>query len=344
MKILLLLLFTLPVYSQIIQGIVTGTLGGSNTVVSQPVDSASGGGCTGSSPSWACTGATTITLTDATSGATICYRVDGVTITVTVAGTCPAGSTTYSAPFTSPGSTFTLTSVGTKAAMTTSSQLSSVYTITSSGVTFQQAVGFTNSGGTQTFTPQANPSLLCVASNDANPLTSNVTAVSDSHNGSWTSIVSNDAAFSSLIAFCVKNTTTSAITITYTSAGGTGVVVVEMVGANASFPASLPSTANGQLLSGTAADANTSGSVTGGAGDAILVFGGNYYGVTSWAAGATNPSGITLAAQQNIPGAGNDNVVGFYALLSGSYSALAGVNPGTGITNYTNVIAFAIPH
>lgn len=129
MKLATFLLFASTALAQL-QGVYTGTLGVTiAATVAQPTDTNSGGGCSGSSPSWSCTGAATITLADATSVATICYRTDGATITVATPGTCPAGSTTYSVPFTSPSSTFTLTAVGTKAALTTSSQLSSTYTI-----------------------------------------------------------------------------------------------------------------------------------------------------------------------------------------------------------------------
>ena len=125
----------LPVcFSQIISGVFTGTIGSTAGAV-QPVDSNGGtGGCTGSSPSWSCGSSPTITLTTSTGSATICYRVDGVTITVITAGTCPAGSTTYSTSFAGPGSTFTLTAVATKIGLSTSSQLSSVYTITPPGL------------------------------------------------------------------------------------------------------------------------------------------------------------------------------------------------------------------
>ncbi len=115
--------------------------------VAQPVDSNSGGGCTGSSPSWTCSGASTITLTDATSAAVICYRTDGNPITVVTPGTCPAGSTTYSAPFTSPSTSFTLISVGTKSGLLDSSQLSSVYTIGGTGGTFSFDQGVASDDG-----------------------------------------------------------------------------------------------------------------------------------------------------------------------------------------------------
>ncbi len=210
------------------------------------------------------------------------------------------------------------------------------------GVVFKQSVSFASGGSTQSFTPLSSSSVLCAAANTGNPITSNVSAISDSVNGSWTVVDSNDASFSSLRVFCVKNTTTSAITITYTQVGSTVVLVGEWSSVNASFPGTLASHANAQLLAGTAVDANT-GTVTGSSGDEIVVFGGNYYAVTTWAAGATNPAGITTGAHLN-QGTGNGNIGLFYANLSGSYSAAVGVNPGAAVINYTNVIGFTLPH
>jgi len=88
--------------------------------VAKPVDSP-GSGSYGS--------AQTISLTvSAPNGSTICYTVDGSTPAASTPGTCSAG-TTYSGSFTSPGSSFTLKALGTKAGWPNSAVLSSAYTI-----------------------------------------------------------------------------------------------------------------------------------------------------------------------------------------------------------------------
>lgn len=73
----------------------------------------------------------TVTLSDSTSGATICYTTDGSTPGAATPGTCDgAPNITYSAPF-AVDATTTIKAIGTKAAMTNSGVLTSVYTINS---------------------------------------------------------------------------------------------------------------------------------------------------------------------------------------------------------------------
>lgn len=88
-----------------------------------PIDTNSGGGCTGSSPSWTCTGAPTITLTD-TTATTIVYTTSGTT------PNCVGTGTLYTTPFTGPSSTFTLKAIGCNG-ISDGAVLSSVYTISS---------------------------------------------------------------------------------------------------------------------------------------------------------------------------------------------------------------------
>lgn len=71
--------------------------------------------------------AQTVTLSDATSGATICYTIDGSTPAAATPGTCSHG-TVYSSAI-SVSATTTIKAIGTLAAATNSSQLTSTYTI-----------------------------------------------------------------------------------------------------------------------------------------------------------------------------------------------------------------------
>lgn len=92
-----------------------------------PVDSNSGGGCTGSSGAWTCTSTPTITLTDA-SASTILYTTNGST------PACPATGTLYTGAFSGLSSTFTLKAVGCNG-LTGGGVLTSVYTISAAACT-----------------------------------------------------------------------------------------------------------------------------------------------------------------------------------------------------------------
>src|SRR5690348_7443495 len=58
--------------------------------VSTPTDTPSGGGCTGSSPTWTCTGTTSVSLSTTPAGSFYCYTTDGTT---TPAGSLTSGGT-----------------------------------------------------------------------------------------------------------------------------------------------------------------------------------------------------------------------------------------------------------
>jgi hypothetical protein len=108
----------------------------------------------------------TVTLMTTTAAATICYTTDGSTPAATTPGTCSTG-TTYSAGF-SVAATTTVKAIGTKAGLTNSGVLTSVYTISAGGgtsfVTGQTLGSITNSLGTAVclgfaFLTQASPAI-----------------------------------------------------------------------------------------------------------------------------------------------------------------------------------------
>ncbi len=217
-------------------------------------------------------------------------------------------------------------------------------------VTYKQATHTVyNNGGASTFsfTPIANPSVICAAGGAVEAATT-LTGVSDSANGAWTSVdAQHGGSFAAIALFCVKNTTTSTITITWTvSAPGGHASIIEVNGANSSFPGTIASHANGALTTGTAADINTSSAnISGALNDGVLMFTYNYYGVTTWAAGATNPSGVTIPATGvSNNGTGSDNIAGAYSILTGTYSAAVGMNPGSGVSDFGTIVAVDIPH
>ncbi len=81
----LLLAAALPSFSQGIGGV--GIAGGT---VTARADSPSGGGCTGSSPSWTCSGTTNVSFAEVTGDYT-CYTADG-SVPVAKNGSCPNGT------------------------------------------------------------------------------------------------------------------------------------------------------------------------------------------------------------------------------------------------------------
>jgi hypothetical protein len=118
-----MLMFVLPLYAQQSLNGKLYSPTGVNPVLATPVDSP-GAGTYGA--------AQTISFTVST-GQTYCYTVNGNTPTATVPGTCDAtvsGETTYSGPFTSPSSAFTLKAIATEYGYMNSAVDSSIYTIT----------------------------------------------------------------------------------------------------------------------------------------------------------------------------------------------------------------------
>ena len=162
----LALLFLLPFFCH--AQILTPILSGLTAIVATPLDSNSGGGCTGSSPTWACTGAATVTITDATANF-IRYTVDGSTPSYTA-------GTLYSTPFTSPGATFTLKAIGCSLVNDTCGGiLTSVYTISGGGgvITLNSTLNSTRlgSGTNFAFTPTAGHSYFQGINFDSGTLT-----------------------------------------------------------------------------------------------------------------------------------------------------------------------------
>lgn len=213
------------------------------------------------------------------------------------------------------------------------------------GITFKQAAhSFFDNGGHSTygFTPLSSTSLLCISGNGLST-SDTITAITDSHNGSWTRIDGVYDGSTDTIVFCVKNSTSSAITITPTLNPSPDLaifVIVEFSGVNSTFPGTLGSHSNGTHTTGTGVDINTSGSVSASSGDVILVCSGNF-AVGTWVVGATNPPGITMADQFGSGGTGNTGVA--YAILGGSYSAVVGLNPGS-VADQGGTIGFQLPH
>ena len=125
MRFILYIALILAPIPQLQAQILASILGGSGPAIAKPVDSNTGGGCTGSSGAWTCTGAPTITLTDA-SALAIYYSTSGTP-------SCPSTGTLYTSPFTGPSSTFTLQAIGCNG-ITGGAVLTSVYTISGSSV------------------------------------------------------------------------------------------------------------------------------------------------------------------------------------------------------------------
>lgn len=143
MRLIILLLLCLPAFSQTLLSGVLGSNGGSAGTVATPTDSP-GAGSYGSTQS--------VTLSDATGSAVICYTIDGSTPGAATPGTCDSSPTTTYSGAISVGSTTTVKAIGTKAGMTNSGVLSSVYTIS----------GGAASGWTARFKANVNTDLYTV--------------------------------------------------------------------------------------------------------------------------------------------------------------------------------------
>lgn len=198
MKYALALFLCLPSFGQMLVAMVGG-----NEVPRTPVDSNSGGGCTGSSGAWTCTGAATITITDATASL-IYYTTNGAT------PACPATGTLYTTPFTGPGTTFTLKAIGCNG-FTGGGVLSSVYTI---------------GGGTSSITQVSGKN--CSASSGGGNASSEACTITGQTAGHMNIVA---------ITFCENsscNTSTSAATITVSDTlnAGNYSLAVRLDGAN----------------------------------------------------------------------------------------------------------------
>src|ERR1039458_2035801 len=127
--------------AQMLQGIsnaVAAAGGGTPTIT--PTDSP-GAGTYGTTQ--------TVTLSDATGSSTICYTIDGSTPGAATPGTCDSSPTTTYSTGISVAATTTVKAIGTKAAMTNSGVLSSLYTI--AGPAFVSAYGAIKTGDPATY-------------------------------------------------------------------------------------------------------------------------------------------------------------------------------------------------
>lgn len=196
-----------------------------------------------------------------------------------------------------------------------------------------------NTSLTVNFTPTTNPSVIVVSVNiPDNPAS---VSISDSINGAYTNIGASGAAFSKTFAHYVKNTTTSALVITITPPGSAfmAISVMEFSGADPTTPLGDKGIGTNSS-SGSSQDIDTSSAVDGSAGDAIVAVSGNYYAPT-WSVGATNPGGMAIiSGATESAGTAAGNVTAAYVILSGSYSAAVGNNPGT--TTYGNTVGFQL--
>lgn len=102
--------------------------------------------------------AQSVILSDSTSGATICYTIDGSTPGASTAGTCNGTPTiTYSGAF-SVSVTSTIKAIGTKAGLTNSGVLTSLYTIGGGGTFTLNVVSTSNTQAILSYTaPSTSP-------------------------------------------------------------------------------------------------------------------------------------------------------------------------------------------
>ena len=208
----------------------------------------------------------------------------------------------------------------------------------------------TNSGATcsKSYVPSNSASLLLMSINMQNNSPNfTISSVTDGTNGTWTAIDSGTTSghFSDTWAYYVKNTTTSSITISgnFTGAGTVGACsmsIIEFTGFNTTTP--IGNHSSGSLGTGSATDIVTAANVNASAGDALVLFGGNYYAPT-WAAGATNPSSPTPTSRGAYSGgAGNSNTTVWASLLTVSYTGKVSLNPGAGVNDYGSVIGVQV--
>lgn len=136
-------------------GTIVCTTPSGSTSVATPVASPAGGTYGGTQ---------SVSITTATSGATVCYRDDGGTPAAGTPGTCDGSPTTTYSGAISVTADKTLTSIGTKSAMTNSNMRTDVYVITATVSTPTE----TNSGGSCT---GSTPTWTCTGTTDVTPAT-----------------------------------------------------------------------------------------------------------------------------------------------------------------------------
>lgn len=218
------------------------------------------------------------------------------------------------------------------------------------GIVFQQAVAYNVTSAPSfsvSFTPKVSGSIIMIGWNtENNGVSATVSTVADGTNGAYSLIDSGTISghYSDSWVYWVENTTTSAVSVTVTFSGGSlqsAVTVVEISGQSAT-PVGNHSVGN--LASGTALDIVTSSAnVNSSANDAIVVFGGNYTAPT-WSVGATNPASLAIDIFKN-NGTGNANAVVGHVILGGSsYTGQVSLNPGSGVSDFGNVIGVQIHH
>lgn len=158
-----------------------------------------------------------VTLSDVTSGATICYTTNGNTPTAATAGTCDAGSgiTTYSGSAFSITATSTVKAIGTKAGLTNSGVLTSVYTIQAAAPTDTPGQG--SYGGTQNVTLSDTTSgvTICYTLDNSTPTISGATCTHGTTYGGTSFPISTTSTLKA-IAGKVGISASGQLTSTYT--------------------------------------------------------------------------------------------------------------------------------
>lgn len=294
MRVFALLLFSLPCFAQYV------AFGYNEGAPGTPIDSNTGGGCTGSSGAWTCTGAPTITLSDPHS-LTQLYTTNGST------PSCPATGTSYAAPFVGPGTTFTLKAIGCNG-VTGGGVLTSVYTI-SGGISFIQAKAVDSASAStlsSSFTtlPVINHTILVAACNYTG---SGALSISDNQSNSYSQLgLDGPYAGYGQVSLWVANTTTSAGTFTVTIGSSVSNQISSVIAEYSGLTTTQDSTAGATHTNGTTV---TSGSVTTThASDLIITVacGGN--GGT-YSAGASNTLRASDGTPVNVPIALQDQIV-----------------------------------
>jgi hypothetical protein len=270
-----ILLFAAPLAAQqSTLGVTYPSSSFASPVAATPVDSPGAGNYSA---------AQTVTITDTTPGAVICYNTSGSAITVTTPGTCPAGSTTYSGSFTSPGSTFTLIAVATLVGWQTSAQDSSLYTISIYPTLSQSCMA--NASGTSISCPTStnftSGLLLVAVFNDQGNTTINTLPTGSGAGcpSSWTNIVNASNANGGEYSVSYGTTQAGACTVSQSQTGsattltfewfavagstgnidGTGNWKFQNVGAGTTTGASYSTSHSGDLILGFVTENKTTG-------------------------------------------------------------------------------------